>query len=290
MVEAFLRAGDYDHMCAWAERIGLPLAFFNKIARVDRDLVLIASWLSGGAKAFMLRTLRVHTQIRAIVSYGSTQLEIAASRLAVPRDKLHIALTGVDERFWRPSPVAPANLICSVGSSGRDYATLLEAIRGLDIALGIAVGSGDLPDRVLERRLVRTDVPANTKIRHMRPVELRELCASSRFAVVPLADVEYDAGVTALTEAMALGKAVIVTRTRGQIDLIQDGVQGIYVRPRDPRALRVAIEHLFAHPEEADRMGRAGRALVEERHTLTGYVERLATILRREPLVAARNE
>ena len=84
-----------------------------------------------------------------------------------------------------------------------------------------------------------------------------------------------------------MGKAVIVTRTRGQIDVIQDGVQGIYVPPRDPHALRAAIEYLLAHPEEAERMGRAGRALAEERHTLTGYVERLAATLRGEPLVLA---
>jgi glycosyltransferase involved in cell wall biosynthesis len=106
---------------------------------------------------------------------------------------------------------------------------------------------------------------------------------------MPLDDVESDAGVTALTEAMAMGKAVIVTRTRGQIDVIEDGRQGIYVRPRDPRALRSAIEYLIAHPEEADRMGRAGRALVEQRHTLTEYVERLASIVRGEAVLDRSN-
>ena len=92
----------------------------------------------------------------------------------------------------------------------------------------------------------------------------------------------YDAGVTTLAEAMSMGKAVIVTRTRGQIDLIQDGTQGIYVPPKDPRALRAAIEHLIADPAEAERMGRAGRALVEQRLTLSGYVAGLAKIVRGE--------
>ena len=84
-----------------------------------------------------------------------------------------------------------------------------------------------------------------------------------------------------------MGKAVIVTRTRGQVDLMQDGVQGIYVPPGDPRALRAAIEQLIANPAEADRMGRAGRALVEQRHTLTGYVRQLAEIVRSEPFAAS---
>jgi len=39
------------------------------------------------------------------------------------------------------------------------------------------------------------------------------------------------------------------------------------------------------HPDEAERMGRAGRALVEERHTLDGYVEQIATIVRGVPQI-----
>jgi glycosyltransferase involved in cell wall biosynthesis len=287
VVEAALRGGNYDHILAGAERIGLPLAFLHKIAHLDRDLVLIAAWPSRAGKAFMLKRLQVHTDLRAIVGYSSAQLEIAASRLTVPRNKLQLLLQPVDERFFQPSPATATNLICAVGSTGRDYETLLSAVRGLEVELRIAVGSFDLADRALERRLVRTGLPPNTKIRHLSPLELRDLYSSARFVVLPLEDVESDCGVTALTEAMAMSKAVILTRTRGQIDVIEDGVQGMYVPARDPQALRAAIEFLLAHPEEADRMGRAGRALAEERHTLTGFVERLAATLRGEPIVPA---
>ena len=62
---------------------------------------------------------------------------------------------------------------------------------------------------------------------------------------MPLVDVDFDAGVTSITEAMAMGKAVIVTRTKGQVDVIHDGVEGLYVPPADPAALREAIVHLL---------------------------------------------
>ncbi len=287
VLEAFLRGGRYDHICAWVDRVGLPLAFLHKLARIRRDLVLISSWLSAPRQAFLLRNLRVHTHLRAIVSYSSQQNEIAATRLGVPRHKLHQALQPVDERFWRPEHTASGNLICSVGISGRDYETLFRAVRGLDVEAHVAVGSGDLPGRVLQKRLERAGVPPNARVGHYRPLELRRLYSSARFVVVPVRDMEYDAGVTVLAEAMSMGKAVIVTRTRGQVDLMQDGVQGIYVPPGDPRALRAAIEQLIANPAEADRMGRAGRALVEQRHTLTGYVRQLAEIVRSEPFAAS---
>jgi glycosyltransferase involved in cell wall biosynthesis len=288
VLEAALRGGGYAHICAWTERIGLPLALLHKMARLDRDLTLVSSWLSGVRKALLLRQLRAHTHVRAIVSYGSAQIDIAAARLGVPRHKLHLVLQPVDERFWRPSSAAPSNAICAVGSSGRDYETLFAAFRGLDAPLNIALGAGDRADRALESRLTRAGPPPGTRMRHLRPLELRALYTQARFVVVPLEDVEYDAGATALTEAMAMGKALIVTRTRGQIDLIQDGVQGISVPPGDPRALRAAIDHLVAHPDEAERMGRAGRALAEERHTLDSYIERLAEIVRGEQPASAR--
>jgi len=287
IVEVVLRGSDYDHIFVWPERVGLPLAVLHKIAHLDRDLVLMACWPSRAGKAFMLKRLKAHTHLRALVGYSSAQLEIAASRLTVPRNKLHLLLQPVDDRFWRPSGSMSTSVICSVGSTGRDYQTLLSAMRDVDVELRIAVGGIDGADRVLERRLARTGLPSNTTIRHLSPVELRELYSSASFVVLPLQDVESDCGVTALTEAMAMGKAVILTRTRGQIDVIEDGVQGLYVRPGDPQALRAAIQFLVAHPEEADRMGRAGRALAEGRHALTRYVERLAATVRGEPLAPA---
>jgi len=286
VVEAFLRRGDYDHICAWAERIGLPLALTRKIARRGGDLVLISSWLSARRSSFMLRRLRVHTHLDRIVSYGSAQIDVATTRLGVPGGKLHLALSPVDERFWRPQPAPAGRRICAVGASGRDYRTLFSALGGSDLELDVAVGSGDRQARSLEDELGREVPRPNARIRNLSPTELRELYASSRFVVIPLADVEYDAGVTALTEAMAMGKAVIVTRTRGQVDLVADGVQGIYVPAGDARAMRGAIEHLVAHPEDADRMGRAGRALVERRHTLDAYTRRLAAIVRGDDLDA----
>ena len=286
-VEAFLRGRHYDRICAWSDRIGLPLAFLHKLARVDRDLVLISSWLSAPKPAFMLRDLRVHTHLRAIVSYSSQQNRIAATRLGVPAHKLRLALQPVDERFWTPETTPSRALICAVGVSGRDYETLFDAVRGLDLEVRLAVGGGELPARALERRLGAVGPPPNVRLGHYRPQELRRLYSAAQFVVIPLHDMEYDAGVTALTEAMSMGKAVIVTRTRGQIDLIADGIQGIYVPPRDPRALRAAIERLNADPAEAKRMGQAGRRLVEERHTLTGYVAQLAGIVSGEATVVS---
>ncbi len=307
--EILLRGSSYDSVWAWSDRTGLPLALLRKLGRSRRDLVLVSAWLSRPKKAVFLRPLRAHTHLRAIVSSSRAQLDIAAARLGVPEAKLHFAPWPVDDRFWTPPSRPPDDMICAVGMEGRDYTTLLYAIRtpALDARVTLAVGTivftaGPVPERndgpgapdfgLLRRtfgyrftrewaeELTAPRLPVNVSVeQQMAPSDLRDLYARCRFVVVPLHDVDSDCGITTITEAMAMGKAVIVTRSRGQVDVIEDGRQGIYVPPHDPRALRAAIDHLLAHPEEADRMGREGRALVEHRHALDRHLERIASLL-----------
>jgi glycosyltransferase involved in cell wall biosynthesis len=79
---------------------------------------------------------------------------------------------------------------------------------------------------------------------------------------------------------MAMGKCVIVTRTRGQTDTIVDGENGIYVPPGDVAALRSAIQGALADPERTARIGAAARAYIERNATLELFVQRIAETVR----------
>jgi len=76
-----------------------------------------------------------------------------------------------------------------------------------------------------------------------------------------------------------MGRAVICTRTPGQTDVIVEGETGLYVPPGDAHALAAAITYLLANPREAERMGQAGRRLVEQSMSLDCYVERLRAVV-----------
>jgi glycosyltransferase involved in cell wall biosynthesis len=287
VVEGFLRRDRCGHLVVKADRLGLPLALLLKLTRSRRDMVLISGWLSPPRNAVFLWPLKAHTHIGGIVSYSSVQTKIAARRLGVPREKLHHVLQPVDERFWHPIDGPVENMICSVGSERRDYPTLLKALQGLELRAELAVGStmlrpaGDSSAEfaMITRQTVGGGLSPNVRMRQqVNAQDMRRLYARSRFVVIPLQDV--DAGVTSVCEAMAMGKAVVVTRTRGQVDVIRHGEQGIYVPPGDPGALRAALQHLLGHPAEAERMGRAGRALVEARHRLDTWVALVAGLAR----------
>jgi glycosyltransferase involved in cell wall biosynthesis len=284
VVEAFLQRRKYAHVVARADRLGLPLALLHKIAHAQRNIVLVSVWLSRPKKAVYLRPLRVHSHLSAIVNYGSVQMAIAAERLKVPSAKLHHVPQPVDLNFWRPVDAPSPTAVSAVGYEARDYVTLLDAVRNYEVSTEVAVGttvfaSGNVSSDLAPGVRPLAQAPPNVRVhQQLSHRELRALYARSHFVVVPLQDVDFDAGVTCIAEAMAMGKAVVVTRSRGQVDLVREGETGLYVPPGDPRALREAMQRLLTHPEEAARMGRAGRAFAEKHLSLDRWVSRVAEL------------
>jgi glycosyltransferase involved in cell wall biosynthesis len=69
-------------------------------------------------------------------------------------------------------------------------------------------------------------------------------------------------------EAMAAAKPVIVTRSGGSQEMVEDGRTGLLIPPADPDALAEKICELFANPERAAALARTGRAKVESQFTL----------------------
>jgi glycosyltransferase involved in cell wall biosynthesis len=128
-----------------------------------------------------------------------------------------------------------------------------------------------LNDRRVPIQDIVSQADSNITASRMTLSELRNLYARSRFVVVPLLPSDTDNGVTCILEAMAMGKPVICSRTRGQVDVIQDGVTGIYVPVGDAAAMRTAILSLWNEPQRARQMGQDARAYVEKYHTLEKF-------------------
>lgn len=150
------------------------------------------------------------------------------------------------------------------------------------------------------------DPPANVEVGSFEYPALRQLYSRAMMVVVPLNDIDFQAGVTIILEAMAMGKPVIATSTPDQSDVVLDrrrvvrgvpprpasllrplaeqlGVHlepnGFYVPPGDPVALRRAITYLLDHPDERARRGAAGRRAVEQLMTVDQFVRRLCGLV-----------
>ncbi|MEX1269532.1 MAG: glycosyltransferase family 4 protein [Balneolaceae bacterium] len=273
--EAVLLRKKYDVIFSQTERTSLILALAMKYLRINIPHVMVVSRITSmyknKSKKKMWMLKHGQSKITRILIWSSVQRNIAIQQLGIPPEKIKLLKRGTDQKFWSPIP-SPTDTICSVGMEMRDYPTLVEALRPLDIPCHIAVSSvrGELFDTV--QRVYEMDkIPDHISVGRKGYVDLRELYARSRFVVVPLLPTDSDNGLTSILEAMAMGKAVICTRSQGQVDVIQEGVTGIFVPQGDPEALRHEIIKLWNDPERAAEMGKAARKYVEEHHSLEQF-------------------
>lgn len=282
----------YDAVFSDGEHIGLPLGILLAGKRHRCWHVMIGHGLSARKKRLLAPWAR--RGIDALIVHCGRQLEFVIRTLGVDPGQAYLLPYQVDDEFWRPQPGREELLIVSCGMEQRDYPTLIEAIRDLPVGVSIAAMSHWSRDR---NRLRGKRLPANVTVGGYDYAQLRDLYSQARLVVVPLVDGDFPAGIATILEAMAMAKAVVVSHTRGQRETVMgplwsegqkvwpaegpspEGSTGIYVPPRDVRALRSAIVYLLERPELAAVLGGNGRRYVEEHVRLDKFVRRLAPVI-----------
>ena len=271
---AFRKRHELRAILTDGEHIGIPLALMLKVAGARTPHVTIGHRLSAGKKRAFFRWLKVHTHIDRIALHAGRQYEIAIDDLGVPAERLEFVPYQVDTDFWYPQSVPEERLICSAGLEFRDYRVLMQAVEGMDVR--VVIGAASHWSR-RKTQPAASEQPPNVEVDSFDYHRLRDLYARAMMVVVPLEEVDFQAGITTILEAMAMGKPVVVTATSGQTDVILDrrsvvrgagpqppsllrriaeleGVRvepnGLYVPPGDPDALRRAITYLSDHPDE----------------------------------------
>lgn len=274
IIEAFFVHKQYDAILSFYEKAGLPLALLQKITASKVPHVFMSSWLSAPQKKWFLK--RVHSTLSRIILWSSVQKQVAIEEIGIPEEKIKLINYGIDHKFWRPMP-SDIDIISAAGMEMRDYPTLIEAIRPLNIPCHIATGTsrGALFETVKKLYEI-DDLPAHVLVEKKSYTDLRAMYARSKFVVIPLLETDTDNGITVMLEAMAMGKTVICTRVEGQKDVLQDGVTGLYVPQGDPEALRKSIVTLWESPERCKVMGAAAREHVLKHHNIELFTDAIA--------------
>jgi glycosyltransferase involved in cell wall biosynthesis len=84
-----------------------------------------------------------------------------------------------------------------------------------------------------------------------------------------------------LLESMAAGIPVIATKVGGNPEVVEDGVSGLLVPPRDSTALAAAAARLLEDEDLASRLGQAGIARVSELFSIEGSVHQTEHLYQR---------
>ena len=265
----------YDAIFSNGENVGIPLALLLGLSGGGPGHVTIGHRLSAGKKRLFFQTLKAQQQMRTIFVYAQAQHDWATNTLGIAPEKVALIPFHADDHFYRPLPTASdPNQICAAGLEWRDYPTLIEAVSEMpELSVKLAAAS---PWSKGRNETEGRTLPPNVDARRYDYAGLRQLYAQSSFVVVPLYETDFQAGVTTILEAMAMGKAVIATRTTGQTDVIEDGITGLTVAPGDGKGWRTAITRLRTDDALRERLGRAARQWVEENAGLDRWAARLA--------------
>jgi glycosyltransferase involved in cell wall biosynthesis len=134
-------------------------------------------------------------------------------------------------------------------------------LRGWKAAQLIIVGDGPQAEKVaahIQERNLTDDVALVGRLAHER---LMNTYRESDVFVLPT----YREGFpTVLSEAMSSGLPIVTTRTHGIADHLSEGVNALFVPPRDPYALAEAIERLLVDDALREAMSKANRRKVKE--------------------------
>jgi hypothetical protein len=194
--------------------------------------------LLGGAKLVVTNQLHLSDEQLRFVDCNVvySQAWIDSQRPAV-RERAVFTPLPADGDF-AAIPREQRDHVFSGGATGRDFSSLILAVRDSDVPLELVTFS---------RETLGWDgeLPPNVRVHSRMPLErFLELAASARAVIVPLRDTSSDFGQTTVVQALSLGVPVVATRSPGVVDYVIDGREGLLVEAGDVEGYRTAILRL----------------------------------------------
>jgi glycosyltransferase involved in cell wall biosynthesis len=272
------RARAFDAIIASGEDIGVPIAMASLAgtARVPVHMMFHGHHLESRRLLALAPVLRRMSHVHFHCLSRSLRDRTRAV-LGIPAARCHATGYGIDTAYFAGGNPADEIMIASAGAANRDYATLAKAVGDLPVELRIAADSTWVPPT---EDLGTGGWPINARARSYGTyAKLRELYGKARFVVVPLHPARHACGYAVIAEAMAMGRAVIATRTESPPDFLIEGETGWFTEAHDVDGLRARIRHLLANPDEVAAAGRRARDLMVRSHSLERFGDRLQAIL-----------
>ena len=195
--------------------------------------------------------------IERFIVWASHEVEDYAAAFGVPREKFcYVPFHSTLDQYQYT--VRDEGYVFAGGNYDRDYHTLIEAVRPLDVPVWIATTRG----RELLSGVV---VPPHVRVEGTSHAGFRQAMASSHLVVVPMQKgLLHSGGQQTLLNAMVMGKPTIAVGRHWASDFLTDGDNGIIVDYEDLDAMRRAIRWVLEHPAEARRMAERGRRHAEQ--------------------------
>ncbi len=144
----------------------------------------------------------------------------------------------------------------------------------------VIVGSG--LEEKLYKKLIKKYSLSNVLFTGPLPQEQhkKELDNSTLFVLPCIITKEGNRDILAnvIKEAMAMELPIVTSNICGIEELVENGINGILVPPKNPKAIADAIEKLLKNPKLRKKMGGAGREKIEKKFDIRTEIKKLEKI------------
>jgi len=256
--------------------LGLYFSVARRLGIINIPIIFLAMGLlpksCGQWTRLIYRALLCHTNLVAISKGEQAYLE---KILNLPVRYLQF---GVDHIFWRPIPTyVSSDYILAIGNDRhRDWATLVSAWTQ-DLPLLRIITKLPVPDHGPNIEII----PGDWSTQIFSDEQIREQFLGASFVILPLFDTYQPSGQSACLQAMACGKAVILSDIDGiwDRDLIIHNHNILLVPPGNIDALNGQIKRLLTDSSLRNDLGMAARRTIEGHLNVDQMAENLCKLL-----------
>jgi glycosyltransferase involved in cell wall biosynthesis len=276
------RANAADVVLSTVDTVGIPLVLLERAGLVRRPVVYTSIGLPERLVQLSGERMRrlYKSALRgaaAVLAYSEHEAQWLRDWLGPGGPPVVFLPFAVDVEAFRPdSARTPETDVVSVGADPRrDFALLVEvASRHPEVSFRIVASA--------ERARMLPPPPENVELEvDLSLDEARDRLAGARVVVLPVRENSYSGATTALLQAMALGKPVVVSRTAAIASgyELEDGVNCRLVEPGDAAALERAILETLTGADAAVALGTRARQTVERAFSWERYTDALWQVL-----------
>lgn len=226
----------------------------------------------------------------ALITCDAWHMRDEVMRFGVPAERIHIVNFGIDSRRFSPRgrdlairaklELGDAPTVISLRNFDPVY-DLPSLLRAIPLVLArvpdarfVIVGRGPLE---AELKALAGELGITSQVRFVGFIPNAELPDYLSAMDVYVSTSLSDAGIAASTaEAMACGLPVVVTDSGENGRWIEDGGNGFLVPVSQPQVLAEKVLCLLADSGLRERMGRAGRATIQERNDYETEMAKMA--------------
>jgi len=215
--------------------------------------------------------------------------------IGIPTDRINLIHSGIElEKFARPPAAGTVErlkeefglhdanpLLINVGRlhpiKGQKYLIpmMSRLLRQWPHARLLIAGEGSERGR-LETAIAEAGLAHAITLLGLRS-DIHELLALSTAFVFP----SLSEGLPiSMLEAMAAGKAVIASNVGPMPEMVEDGISGLLVAPKDPVALAEAVDSIARSPELAEEIGQRAQHIAAERFSIQSVARSMETLYR----------